>query len=379
MQSFMKGGAKCQRRVEWQYRLECAITEAVENGWFPLFGTYTVDPHRLPAECEGNRDRLWTDTPAWDRFVKRFKTEIADSLGMGRKPQKWAKTDTWFRYLAVIEHGKSGEHPHVHVVWLCKNIPASWKLDPNRANPNRDFRDIPGASCLWNWGTQRTTFPILIQGCWFVKPENGWMPIRDSETGEPVEVGTAAQVAGYVGKYLSKGEHKKWHHRTKATRNLGLSKVVQLIRQETSIQVLYGLSRRPRLYSHSQAMQLTTQAPLSLLRRISKTELLTRLHSSRTRQGKLLLLNSLTESKSEFFSNLRSNVLDGLRPWSMMPEQRYNLFSLILEGREASEGLSSGLCDTRIRDRLISWLDENLPRRPDSRAYVALQGGLYAD
>jgi len=85
---FLMRGARLTRARNWQYRLEVAIEEAIEHNWYPLFGTYTVDGKRLPRGCL-SRDDLWKTTPVWDRFVKKFKTEIAEAAGYGRRPSKW--------------------------------------------------------------------------------------------------------------------------------------------------------------------------------------------------------------------------------------------------------------------------------------------------
>lgn len=363
-QEYLAAGSRSQRAAHWQWRLCDAIEECVGDGWFPLFGTYTVDPKRLPSGCL-TRDDLWKNTPAWDRFVKRFKTEVADACGYGRKPSKWPNAYSFFRYFGVIEHGASGEHPHIHVVFLCRDIPESWKRDPN-ANCSTNFEtDIRGASALWSHGVQRCTMGLFIGGSWFAR--NWKIPISKS-TLRPVEVGSAAAVACYVGKYLSKGETKKWKHRVKATKNLGMYRLLEKIRSEKRLSVLMSVGCRPKEYLSAFRMELSSGCPLSLLREKSKQELTLRLSTSKSALGCLFLRNLWTKKPSGFYTNYMNSVKDGLEPWKLTREQRYKLHSLMLAVPEFT-----GHCKKKLLD-IEDWLCANVGEVVASRKFTLLKG-----
>lgn len=361
---YMKNGNRRARARNWQWRLQEAIKEAVDHKWFPLFGTYTVDPKRLPEGCL-TRDDLWKNTPAWDRFVKKFKTAIAEECGYGRKPSRWPRGHTFFKYLAVIEHGKSGEHPHVHVVWLCKRIPGSWRKDPNRNSMQRTETDIPAASALWEHGVQRCTMGLFIVDSWFAK--NWLVPIGSSD-GKPRKIGDASSVAGYIGKYMSKGETKKWNHRIKATRNLGIENLKEKLRCGASLRLLFTMTTRASDYAVSMMLQESTSIPLSLLRRISRTELLRRLHSLRTQRAKELLRKMWTKKPPDFFTNMMSAARAGLKVWKQTPEWRYSLCSLMLEESKSTAHSKKSII------LLLQWFEKHKPTNERCEPFVLMKG-----
>lgn len=345
-QEYLKEAGRLNRAANWRWRLEQAITEAVQQGWYPLFGTYTVDPKRLPEGCL-TRDELWTKTPAWDRFVKKIKTEVAQACGYGRKPAKWPKGTEFFQYLAVLEHGASGDHPHVHVIWLCKNIPDIWKNDPNANCRDNTRVDIGIASSFWKHGVQRKTMALFIRGSWF---EQNWIIPIDERTGKPRKVGGPGGVSGYIGKYMTKGVTKKWNHRIKATQGLGLKKLLNDLNEQMPMSRLLALTRRPNTYDVSMTLQAASSCPMNLMREHSKTVLMRRVHSSKTEPGRDFLRRRWTKEPSGFFSTLICNVRAGARPWKLSSQCRYKLFTLIMGELPSTAHSKSTVLD------LVDWL-----------------------
>jgi len=361
---YLKRGAQTTRAKAWQYRLEVAITEAVHKGWFPLFGTYTVDPRRLPEGCI-TRNSFWQDTHAWDRFVKRMKTECADACGYGRKPSKFPKTSTFFKYFAVIEHGANdGNHPHVHVIWLMKKIPLSWTRCPNTNCKAQTEVDIPAASRLWPHGIQSKTMGLFINGSWFT---THWKVPRKSKE-EPGKVGSVGAIAAYVSKYLTKGETKKWNHRIKCSRNLGVEHLTKSLEKVTSVALLLSLASRPEKYEQSMRLQKATTCPLSLLRERSKRVLTKRMHTCRSIRGTNLLRAQWTKKPSEFFTEYMRSVRDGLKAWKLMRDAHYNLCTLMLE-----EPQQTAHSEKRMLD-MLQWICLNIGKQRHAPAYVLLRG-----
>ncbi len=365
---YLQEGGRLNRASNWQWRLQAAITEAIRKDWYPLFGTYTVDPKRLPEGCL-TRDDLWTDKKAghWDRFVKKYKTEVADACGMGRRPSKWKKTSDWFQYMAVLEHGKTGKHPHIHVIWLCKKIPKNWRTDPNRNCSENTEVDIPAASALWEHGNQRKTMALFIVGSPFIDELKWEVPINE-KTGKRRKVAGPGSVAGYIGKYLTKGVTKQWDHRVKSTKSLGLMKLARQLSEVKSLSLLLGLSSRPMQYKMWMKIQQATSCPMSLIREKSKKELVRRYHSMKTPQGKNLLRMEWTKNKQEFYTTLMYSVRAGIRIWKMTRERRYNFFTQILEEVEST------VHSDAIILKLLEWLCDNDPNEKSSVPFEPLKG-----
>ncbi len=364
---YLKSGASLNRAITWRWRLQNAITEAVGEGWYPLFGTYTVDPKRLPKGCL-SRDDLWKTTPCWDRFVKKFKTEVAQACGYGRRPANWPEGKEFFQYFAVIEHGSGPkqDHPHVHVIWMCKEIPDIWKRDPNANSSTNTEVDIAAASALWPHGVQRKTMALFIVGSRFIDDLKWVVPRKSPE--EPGKVGDAGSIAGYLAKYLTKGATKKWNHRVKATKNLGLLKLLKSLEEEKSLSLLLAMACRPMKHAVWMKLQAATSCPLSLLREKSRQELTRRLHFSKTPRAARFLQKEWTKRPPEFFTNLILSVKDGLRPWRMMQGERYKAYSQMLE-----EVAPTVHCKGRVA-KLVQWLTAKEGHTESCQTFVLLKG-----
>lgn len=366
--NYLKEGARLTRAACWQWRLETAIKEAVKDGWFPMFGTYTVDPAILAGLGLLTRDELWTKTSAWDIFVKRFKRATAEACGYGRRETNWPKGNTFFKYFGLIEHGSGdGNHPHIHVIWLCRNIPKEWKHDPNRNCRDNTLVDIVAASALWDHGIQRKTMALFIVGSWFT---SNWVVPRRMINGklEPRKVGDAGSVAGYIGKYITKGATRKWNHRIKATKGLGLETLVQNVQNKCPTQILISMCQRPMDYAISMKIQQKTAIPLSLLRKISKKVLLRQLHSCNSLRAKRFLWTVWTKNPNTFYMNYINAARDGAKVWSMMPQQRYNFVTQILE-----EVASTVHCKKRVLN-FCNWLEEHISIKTNCERFTLLKG-----
>ena len=357
LDSFLTDSRKNAQCADWKWRIRAACQElVVEQGWYPLFGTYTVDPKILPQLGLLNRDELWLKTPAWDRFIKRFKTEIADVCGYGRKPAKWPKGMEFFQYFGVLEHGASGDHPHVHVLFLCKDLPLDWKKDPNRACVTETETDIPGASALWIHGVQRVTAAVRMHGGPFESSGLNWVIPMKEVNGVLVrqKVGDPGAVAGYISKYMAKPESKKWKHRVKATRGIGLKTLFRIIK-EAPLSIIKALAYRPMEYGVAMKMSQMTSCPLSLLRQKSKMELERRWHTSSEQSDAELLQAHWTRKPLAFFTLLTNRVKDGLSIWSETPCARYKLYTRILPA------VSSTVHSDEIMEKLKVFLDNFSP------------------
>lgn len=365
--SYLKQGMTMQRGRNWQWRLEVAITESIEAKWWPMFGTYTVDPRLLPKGCL-TRDDLWKKTDAWNKFVHQIKRTVAIELGYGKRPSEWPKGNTYFKYWACLEHGSGkAEHPHVHVVWLMKTIPKEWRRDPNSDAPGQMETDIRAASALWKWGNQKRTMALMITGSPFID-KLGWKIPRKSEE-EPGTIGSPGKIAGYVSKYITKGGTRKWHHRVKATKGLGLEKILSQLETEVNPELLRSLAQRPEHYSLSMKIQKMSSCPMSLIREKSKQALWRRLHTTKRQQGSDSIRKEWTKKPQEFFTKYLKSVRAGAKYSGMMQTQRYNCYTLLLP--EVEEKIHS---EKNVLT-MIEWLCKMVPVMKVSEPYVLLREG----
>lgn len=354
------------RRSMWQYRSAVVVEElVVERGWYPIFGTYTVDPSITDAMGLDCRDDLWTKTDAWDRFLKSVKYEVADACGLGRNSGKWPPVADWFQYFGVLEHGKSLKHPHVHVLFLCRNIPRSWKRDPNLKPfcKSRTERDITPLSALWPYGSQCMSVGVHMVGSWFT---NNWLPPQEVRDGKLVECrcGNADAVAKYIGKYIQKGT-KQWNHRTKCTKSLGMSGLRRSISQIQSEELLKGLAYKPLDYSQALVLESRSRCPWNLIRKLSRQELLRRWSFSRDVSDRESLRKVSTRPDSGLYTTLMNSARDSVQIWRQSREWRFNFFT------QTSPEWSMDLSNEILLD-IRDWLDENVGRRRRGADFVVL-------
>ena len=118
----LKHGATARRISHWSWRIGAAMAENVAAGWWPIFDTLTVDPSRVSDPAA-----FMADGTEWSRYLRRWARLVARTLGIPRD----YKTSDYFRYVAVLEHGASREHHHIHVLLWCKALPANFTADPN--------------------------------------------------------------------------------------------------------------------------------------------------------------------------------------------------------------------------------------------------------
>ena len=88
------------------------------------------------------------DGTEWSRYLRRWARLVARTLGIPRDH----KTSDYFRYVAVLEHGASREHHHIHVLLWCKALPANFTADPNMGYHYANQNEITPAKAFWQWG-----------------------------------------------------------------------------------------------------------------------------------------------------------------------------------------------------------------------------------
>lgn len=130
------------------------------------------------------------------------------------------------------------------------------------------------------------------------------LPLKD---GKPLKVSTPATAGVYITKYLTK-EHKEWHHRMKATRNLGMEKLRTILRIVNE-PILEALTWRAERSSTNTSAMKTHTVPLGLVRSEAKRQSFFR----KFRQNRLDLKDLLAPNYGVFLKML-SSVRAGERP-----------------------------------------------------------------
>jgi hypothetical protein len=230
------------RKYELLTILEYEIAQCVKEGGYMIFNTLTVSPDRISA--------VFDDTYEWSQYIKKFDRIIGREVyGSVRKAEEEKKKcNDAHQYLAVIERGKNGQlMPHIHVLHICKDIPSTWKIDPNLGRKIPNYREIKAIEELWNHNGHSNPKAVRINTTdSFGKL--GWrMPVefnKETKRYETISCGGYGRVVGYLGKYMSKeftnpkkDEVLKW--RVRKSRNLGMKPLKEMVKLMTDKEKRY--------------------------------------------------------------------------------------------------------------------------------------------
>ena len=324
------------RKSNWSWRIGQEAEEKQNAGWHPFFVTLTVDP----SMCDGNErmvgkkklpaysspKELWTEGREFRRYIRELVNVVCKE--MGHKPahkSPYRPESDYVTYSGVIEHGKSREHHHGHfLVWL-RRVPASWSTCPNariRDPAKRQENECLPMRTYWPWslpGLSPALYFRSIGDVWSTK-YNFVLPMKE---GQPMKVSVPRVAGAYITKYLSK-EHKEWHHRMKATRNLGMQKLKAMLEmlEQTTIE---ALSWRPEKSSLNRSLMMTHTVPLGLLRSEAK-----RMNYFRKYRDCRLDLRDLLNVNSSVFNRMLWSVQDGQRPDRMDSSEYFDWVGRLL-------------------------------------------------
>lgn len=331
------------RSSSWSWRIGEENRSLLDLGWWPFFVTLTVDPSLADAR------RIMEEGIEWRRYRQRVAEVVRRELGLRQPSKSGPPVADYFRYAAVVEHGGSRDHHHIHAMLWCRDIPSHWKLDPNVGRVFPCATDVLPLKSLWPWAsvTKAEAFRCLGDP-WSEKA--GWMISVDS-SGVTRSLYPPAMAGFYLTKYLTK-EDKEWFHRMKATRGLGQSSLKRYLRSIGLAECL-RLSYRPsRVYSESLARM--SAPPTSLVRSLARQEACSRMFSANSGR-KLIYRLILPMRRGSNWSRMRASVMDGQKPWRMdLAEHSDWLWSVI---DEADIRVSSEKCD-RAWSTLASHFEE---------------------
>jgi hypothetical protein len=314
------------RKSNWKWRIAQEVEEKQSLGWYPFFVTLTLDPLKVEKHYKSTEE-FWKKGREFRKWIRKI-ADMSAILEGHPPPRKKTKVfnyrpeSDYVTYVGVIEHGKSREHHHAHVLIWIKNIPSNWKLDPNRyikIPEKRINRECKPLSAFWKWslpGLSPANYFRTKGDIWsMLSPAHG-IPV-DKNTGKPIPVGGPKQAAAYVTKYIQK-DHKEWQHRVKSTRNLGMKKLKTVL-SRMKIKQLEVLSWRPNSFTQHHLVSLIHSVPLGLVRSIAKQQ-----HFAKKLESKQLDFQNLMINNSGSFTRMLKSVRAGTRPDRMLLKEYYD-------------------------------------------------------
>ena len=355
------------RQSEWKWRIANHAEEYQEKGWYPFFITLTVDPQMHDPE------EVWREGRALRRYIRRLCNVVTSELELPKvhKTPGMQESD-YITYVGVIEHGKSREHHHGHFLIWMKEIPDSWKSDPNKGLSPSERINRENKHLRYYWGEPHPDNPKIMipysdarlsPALYFRSVGDVWSKLGHvtpvDKNGKPVRIGTARQSGSYVTKYLAK-DFKEWKHRVKATRNLGKKRLINRIRYLTDSQV-EALTWRATNHNTSHSLTMIHSVPLVLTRRLARQE-----HFYRKYRENSWDITSLTRQVSGVFSKMLASCRAGTRPERMQSEEFYDWLSRLLPAQ-------SGYCEKRLIEahRLLA---KDFPREDYFVQHVSIPG-----
>ena len=320
---FMKNQADQARKGNWSWRIAEEADRLDKLNWYPFFITLTVDPVSYDPE------QLWKEGKAFRKYIRKLADISAAAVGH-RPPRKTNKPESdYVRYAAVIEHGKSREHHHCHMIAWLRDIPSSWKQCPNRHIRNpvaKTLNECKEMRILWKY-----SLPGLSKALYFRTHNDIWhrehhfvLPLK---SGKAMKVSTPRVAGVYITKYLKK-EHKEWQHRMKATRNLGMEKLRNYLKKMT-LGRLEALTWRAENQNINCSLQKTHTVPQGLLRSEAR-----RMHFLKIYNLNQMDIQELLKSNYGIFIKMLRSVRHGRRPDRMHSGDFFDWVNLFLQGQK---------------------------------------------
>lgn len=325
-------------KANWIWRIGEECLEKSLQGWYGFFITLTVDPSRV-ADSEA----MWREGREFRKYIRRLAKVSAKACGMPRAIHDGASCSDFVQHVGVIEHGASQHHHHMHLLLWMRDIPAAWKVCPNRGVRRPEHRTN-------DWCKPMSTYwPHALPGIGRAKffrhegdmwSRHGFKIPYDPKKQRVVRIHGPEKAGLYIAKYMDK-EDKVWTHRIKATRNLGMTRLRRVLMQMHWRKV-EALTWRPRTYSLSTLATTIHTVPPGLLRLTAKQESFCRAWAANTLDFRMLLRESC-----DSFSRMLKSVRDGARPKRMSSKAFYEWVSSHLP-------VPNGYCEKRYKRAITS-------------------------
>lgn len=323
----MEQQAQKGRQADWAWRIGRETYERDLENWYPFFVTLTVDPKRVP-----DPEKMWKDGKEWQKYIRRLSDVVTRTMGRRPARKDGVSTNQYVRYAGILEHGSSREHHHMHALIWMRDIPASWKLCPNRfvRDPNgRNRQRCLPLESYWPHADALRKPAKYFRFDGDIWSRHGFvMPIVK---GKAIRSNPAEKAGAYLMKYTQK-ESKVWKHRVKATANIGLERLKALM-YRIPLHELDYIKQRPPLFSQALTVRTIHNVPNGLMRSLATKISFYRKWATPSRE-----LTELLEPNCESYTLMRESVRNGAKPWRMDLKELYAWVSQHLpENPEFSE------------------------------------------
>ena len=222
--TIMAGSSERSRRQSQVWRAAQQAKWAEQRGWYPVFDTLTIDnshySHAVDVVTQG-----WTD------YKRAITREVGRQVyGSWRQASKHPQSD-YVHHMCVVEQGKRTGRLHLHVLWFFRDLPQSWRRDPNAYDRTARKRSITAMRKYWPFGfvTEHIavrTHPGDVYG------QLGWTWPVDKRTNKGLRSSTLDAIGAYMSKYMSKSFGYRF--RTRFSRGFGVQKLREQIWQIAS-------------------------------------------------------------------------------------------------------------------------------------------------
>lgn len=251
------------------WRMEQAVTETAEAGWYTVFNTLTVSPDQY-------KNVFSPGSKAWRNYIQKVERAVIKatygSIKRGEEARKQGKL--CHQYIAVVERSP---RLHIHVLHMMEKLPKGSTRDPNLRTGPPVLRCLYGFGKFWPHGFQKPIAVRFTANDAYTKAGWKW-PHEKNDDGQLVAIKAKPPIAiaRYLAKYISKAylTKRKEGFRCRMTRNLGLTKLDQIIKNmgDESLIGLISLADPTPL----KAAKIRIP-PLSLVRKSAAKEILTRM------------------------------------------------------------------------------------------------------
>ena len=373
---FMATKAAEAQKANWCWRITQEAEEKQKMGWYPFFVTLTIDPKKCRGQEHVIKERrvaydspedLWKTGREFRLYIRSL-AELSAEL-CGHPPPRKKTADYGYRpesdyitYAGVIEHGKTNEHHHAHIMIWMREIPSRWKVDPNHGKMIKSERECKQLRPYWYWSSSEQKPALYFRTKGDIWQQLGHCTPIDRETGKPIKINPVEAVGNYVTKYMQKGT-KVWHHRMKCTRNLGMRKIQKLINSLERSQ-LEPLTWKPETSGQLRSLSSIHSVPQGLIRSTAKRRIFALDWEQRS-----LDLKTLMQTNYDHYKRMLRSVRDGARPDRMRSAEFYDWVRKHQEDQK-------GYCKKKLREA-HKLLAEAFPKKLHRVQPVVLGGNEF--
>ncbi|MCY4128995.1 MAG: hypothetical protein OXG15_07105, partial [Gammaproteobacteria bacterium] len=223
------------RRNLFIQRTIYALSEAELQRDLAIFATFTYRPDSEQRFLREN-GKCWAE---WIRKLKRICPQL--------------------RYATVLQRGELNNRVHLHSILISPDFPQRTLADPKRSK--RDHHRELSQPIPWDHGFAQY-IPIRYHTSDAWSKHHAW-PNETTPTGiRPQPEGTPAQIAQYVGRYISQqARDEQW--KTRISRNYGTIRIQQWIKQNPKLAALLPTQTAKTLKLQTQHIKRLLASPIT--------------------------------------------------------------------------------------------------------------------